>query len=86
MAYPLTWITEHFMRYTIIPSSEASRHVSCCMNGCHLTFGSKAGVSSVMCAYNRFNEVSSCHNAQLLAPKGLLGNDGFKGQGSARIT
>ena len=51
----------------------------------NLTFGSKADVSSVVCAYNRFNKVSSCHNAQLLAPKGLLRSDGFKGQGSACI-
>ena len=38
-----------------------------------------------MCAYNRFDEVSSCHNAQLIAPNGLIRSDGFKGQGSASI-
>lgn len=51
------------------------------MNDHCLTFSSKADVSSVMCAYNRFNEVSSCHNAQLLGPNGLLRSDGFKGKG-----
>jgi len=37
-----------------------------------------------MCAYNRFNGVSSCHNAQLLGPNGLLRSDGFKGKGFCR--
>ncbi|KAF9025904.1 glycoside hydrolase family 3 protein [Hymenopellis radicata] len=35
-----------------------------------------AGVTSVMCAYNRFNETSSCHNGPLLD---LLRADGFQG-------
>ncbi|KAF8349160.1 glycoside hydrolase family 3 protein [Amanita rubescens] len=39
----------------------------------------EADVSSVMCAYNRFNKVSSCHNAQLLGPNAQLRSDGFKG-------
>ncbi|GLB42493.1 putative glycoside hydrolase family 3 protein [Lyophyllum shimeji] len=39
----------------------------------------EAGVASVMCAYNRLNGTSSCHNAGLLGPKGLLQRDGFKG-------
>ncbi|KAF8069314.1 glycoside hydrolase family 3 protein [Lyophyllum atratum] len=39
----------------------------------------EAGVASVMCAYNRFNGTSSCHNAGLLGPNGLLQRDGFKG-------
>ncbi|KAK2460318.1 hypothetical protein APHAL10511_007707 [Amanita phalloides] len=38
-----------------------------------------ADVSSVMCAYNRFNEISSCHNAELFGSDGLLRKDGFKG-------
>ncbi|KAG6908409.1 hypothetical protein DXG01_004770 [Tephrocybe rancida] len=39
----------------------------------------EAGVASVMCAYNRLNGTSSCHNAALLGPTGLLQRDGFKG-------
>ncbi|KAF8896680.1 glycoside hydrolase family 3 protein [Infundibulicybe gibba] len=39
----------------------------------------EAGVASVMCAYNRVNGTSSCHNAALLGPTGLLQKDGFKG-------
>ncbi|ESK91328.1 glycoside hydrolase family 3 protein [Moniliophthora roreri MCA 2997] len=38
-----------------------------------------AEVSSVMCAYNRFNQTSSCQNAGLLGPDGILRKDGFKG-------
>ncbi|KAF8968285.1 glycoside hydrolase family 3 protein [Flammula alnicola] len=36
----------------------------------------EAGVASVMCAYNRFNDTSSCHNANLM---GLLQKNGFQG-------
>ncbi|KAF8162824.1 glycoside hydrolase family 3 protein [Crassisporium funariophilum] len=36
----------------------------------------EADVTSVMCAYNRFNKTSSCHNAGLIA---LLEKNGFKG-------
>lgn len=32
-----------------------------------------------MCAYNRFNDTSSCHNAGLIGPNGLLRKNGFKG-------
>ncbi|KAJ6537760.1 glycoside hydrolase superfamily [Mycena capillaripes] len=39
----------------------------------------EANVSSVMCAYNQFNGTSSCHNAALIGPKGLLRRDGFQG-------
>ncbi|KAF8188327.1 glycoside hydrolase family 3 protein [Pholiota molesta] len=39
----------------------------------------EANVSSVMCAYNRFNDTSSCHNAGLIGPNGLLRKNGFKG-------
>ncbi|KAL1689315.1 glycoside hydrolase family 3 protein [Schizophyllum commune] len=39
----------------------------------------EADVSSVMCAYNRFNGTSSCHNAELIGSNGLLRKDGFKG-------
>ncbi|KAM6490503.1 glycoside hydrolase family 3 protein [Amanita muscaria] len=39
----------------------------------------EADVSSVMCAYNRFDEISSCHNADLLGPDSQLRKDGFKG-------
>jgi len=39
----------------------------------------EANVSSVMCAYNRVNGTSSCHNAGLLGPDGLLRKNGFKG-------
>ncbi|KAG6816117.1 hypothetical protein H0H87_008539 [Tephrocybe sp. NHM501043] len=39
----------------------------------------EAGVASVMCAYNRFNDTSSCHNAALLGPQGVLRRDGFRG-------
>lgn len=38
-----------------------------------------ADVSSVMCAYNRYNQTSSCQNAGLLGPNGILRKDGFKG-------
>jgi beta-glucosidase len=54
-------------------------------NDHYLTFSSKADVSSVMCAYNRFNKVSSCHNAQLLGPNGLLRSDGFQGKDFAGV-
>jgi hypothetical protein len=37
-------------------------------------------VASVMCAYNRFNGTSSCHNAGLLGPQGILQKAGFKGK------
>ncbi|KXN92007.1 putative beta-glucosidase L [Leucoagaricus sp. SymC.cos] len=39
----------------------------------------EAGVVSIMCAYNRFNDTSSCHNAGLIGPNGLLQKNGFKG-------
>ncbi|KAJ7473766.1 glycoside hydrolase family 3 protein [Mycena galericulata] len=39
----------------------------------------EANVSAVMCAYNQFNGTSSCHNANLIGPKGLLRTDGFQG-------
>ncbi|THU90585.1 glycoside hydrolase family 3 protein [Dendrothele bispora CBS 962.96] len=40
----------------------------------------EANVSSVMCAYNRFNGTSSCHNAALIGPSGLLRKEGgFQG-------
>ncbi|KAL1747219.1 glycoside hydrolase family 3 protein [Schizophyllum fasciatum] len=39
----------------------------------------EADVSSIMCAYNRFNGTSSCHNAALIGSNGLLRKDGFKG-------
>ncbi|PFH53038.1 glycoside hydrolase family 3 protein [Amanita thiersii Skay4041] len=39
----------------------------------------EANVTSVMCAYNRFNQTSSCHHAGLLGPSGLLQKNGFKG-------
>ncbi|KAJ7138264.1 glycoside hydrolase family 3 protein [Mycena epipterygia] len=39
----------------------------------------EANVSSVMCAYNQFNGTSSCHNAGLIGPEGLLRKDGFQG-------
>ncbi|KAJ6568119.1 glycoside hydrolase family 3 protein [Mycena sp. CBHHK59/15] len=39
----------------------------------------EANVSAVMCAYNRVNETSACHNAALLGPNGLLRKDGFSG-------
>ncbi|KAJ7627784.1 glycoside hydrolase family 3 protein [Mycena polygramma] len=39
----------------------------------------EANVSSVMCAYNQFNGTSSCHNAALIGPRGLLRRDGFQG-------
>ncbi|EEB98274.1 hypothetical protein MPER_02247, partial [Moniliophthora perniciosa FA553] len=47
----------------------------------HWRYGlsSDAEVSSVMCAYNRFNQTSSCQNAGLLGPDGILRKDGFKG-------
>jgi hypothetical protein len=32
-----------------------------------------------MCAYNRFNETSACHNAGLLGSNGLLRMNGFNG-------
>ncbi|PPQ82385.1 hypothetical protein CVT25_008346 [Psilocybe cyanescens] len=38
-----------------------------------------ADVTSVMCGYNRFNGTSSCHNAGLLGPNGILQTAGFKG-------
>ncbi|KAF9484950.1 glycoside hydrolase family 3 protein [Pholiota conissans] len=39
----------------------------------------EADVSSVMCAYNQFNGTSSCHNAGLIGPNGLLRKNGFNG-------
>ncbi|KAF8881940.1 glycoside hydrolase family 3 protein [Gymnopilus junonius] len=39
----------------------------------------EADVAAVMCAYNRFNETSSCHNANLLGPNGILRTNGFRG-------
>ena len=42
----------------------------------------EADVSSVMCAYNRLNGTSSCHNAELIGSNGLLRKDGFKGDHS----
>ncbi|KAF9460178.1 glycoside hydrolase family 3 protein [Collybia nuda] len=39
----------------------------------------EAGVASVMCAYNRLNGTSSCHQAGLLGPNGMLRKAGFKG-------
>ncbi|KAF8181130.1 glycoside hydrolase family 3 protein [Mycena galopus ATCC 62051] len=39
----------------------------------------EANVSAVMCAYNQFNGTSSCHNANLIGPDGLLRVDGFQG-------
>ncbi|KAG6847928.1 hypothetical protein H0H93_004816, partial [Arthromyces matolae] len=39
----------------------------------------EAGVAAVMCAYNRFNDTSSCHNANLIGPNGLLRKNGFQG-------
>ncbi|KAL0950462.1 hypothetical protein HGRIS_010410 [Hohenbuehelia grisea] len=38
-----------------------------------------AGVTSIMCAYNRVNGTSSCHNANLLGNNGLLRKHGFMG-------
>ena len=40
----------------------------------------QAGVSSVMCAYNRVNDTSSCHSANLIGPNGFLRENGFRGQ------
>ncbi|KAF9557186.1 glycoside hydrolase family 3 protein [Agrocybe pediades] len=39
----------------------------------------EAGVVSVMCAYNRYNGTSSCHNEGLIGDNGLLRKHGFKG-------
>lgn len=39
----------------------------------------KADVSSVMCAYNRVNQTSACHNSALIGPDGYLRNAGFEG-------
>ncbi|KAH0583304.1 putative beta-glucosidase L [Termitomyces sp. J132] len=39
----------------------------------------EAGVASVMCAYNKLNNTSSCHNAALIGNNGLLRRNGFKG-------
>lgn len=39
----------------------------------------EADVASMMCAYNRVNGTSSCHNADLIGPTGLIQRDGFKG-------
>ncbi|KAJ6536827.1 glycoside hydrolase family 3 protein [Mycena capillaripes] len=38
-----------------------------------------AGVTSIMCAYNQLNGTSSCHNAGLLGPTGLVHSTGFQG-------
>ncbi|KIM49543.1 glycoside hydrolase family 3 protein [Hebeloma cylindrosporum] len=40
----------------------------------------EADVTSVMCAYNRFNRTSSCHNAGLIGPNGILQKNGFRGE------
>ncbi|KAG6888324.1 hypothetical protein C0995_009191 [Termitomyces sp. Mi166 len=45
----------------------------------------EAGVSSVMCAYNRFNATSSCHNAALIGDNGLLRRNGFQGNGTGYV-
>ncbi|KAF7349862.1 Glycoside hydrolase family 3 protein [Mycena venus] len=39
----------------------------------------EAGVTSIMCAYNQLNGTSSCHNAGLLGPTGLVRSAGFQG-------
>ncbi|KAF8580003.1 glycoside hydrolase family 3 protein [Ramaria rubella] len=39
----------------------------------------EADVSSIMCAYNRFNSTYACGNSGLLGPDGLLGQSGFQG-------
>ncbi|KAJ7153251.1 glycoside hydrolase family 3 protein [Mycena filopes] len=39
----------------------------------------EAGVTAIMCAYNQLNGTSSCHNAGLLGPNGLVHAAGFKG-------
>lgn len=39
----------------------------------------QAGVTSIMCAYNQLNGTSSCHNAGLLGPTGLVRSAGFQG-------
>jgi beta-glucosidase len=39
----------------------------------------QAGVTSIMCAYNQLNGTSSCHNAGLLGPTGLVHAAGFQG-------
>ncbi|KAJ7209261.1 glycoside hydrolase family 3 protein [Mycena pura] len=39
----------------------------------------EANVSAVMCAYPQFNGTSSCHNAPLIGPNGILRRDGFQG-------
>jgi len=38
-----------------------------------------ANVSSVMCAYNRVNGTSSCHNEELIGSNGMLREGGFQG-------
>ncbi|KAK0435930.1 glycoside hydrolase family 3 protein [Desarmillaria tabescens] len=38
-----------------------------------------ADVASVMCAYNRLNQTSSCHNEALIGSNGLLRQGGFQG-------
>ncbi|KAJ7033558.1 glycoside hydrolase family 3 protein [Mycena alexandri] len=39
----------------------------------------EAGVTSIMCSYNQLNGTSSCHNAGLLGPTGLVHSAGFQG-------
>ncbi|KAJ6616128.1 glycoside hydrolase superfamily [Mycena sp. CBHHK59/15] len=39
----------------------------------------EANVSAIMCAYNQLNGTSSCHNAGLLGPMGLVRAAGFQG-------
>ncbi|KAK0199460.1 glycoside hydrolase family 3 protein [Desarmillaria ectypa] len=38
-----------------------------------------ADVASIMCAYNRLNQTSSCHNEALIGSNGLLRQGGFQG-------
>ncbi|KAF7303817.1 putative beta-glucosidase L [Mycena indigotica] len=39
----------------------------------------EANVTSMMCAYNQQNGTSSCHNAGLMGPNGLIRSAGFQG-------
>ena len=34
----------------------------------------------MMCAYNRVNDTSSCHNGNLIGPNGFLRKNGFQGR------
>jgi len=67
------------MRYTSIPSFEVLRYVHTLPQQQKPYITSQADVASVMCAYNRFNETSACHNAGLLGSNGLLRVNGFNG-------